>query len=131
MENGTIPSNLENTVKSQLIDGRGLTCCITGITQPELLIAVHIKPWGIDEKNRLNPRNGIVLNALHDRAFEVGLITITPEYIIKVSSILKKNNNSSLYSYFLTYENKMISLPSRFLPDKEFLEYHNKERFKI
>jgi len=24
MENGTIPSNLENTVKSQLIDGRGL-----------------------------------------------------------------------------------------------------------
>ncbi len=34
------------------------TCCITGIQQPELLIASHIRPWGLDEKNRLNPQNG-------------------------------------------------------------------------
>jgi len=103
------------------------TCCITGIMQPELLVAGHIKPWGIDEKNRLNPRNGIVLNALHDKAFEVGLITITPEYIIKISPAIKSKNN--LHEYFLRYEGESIILPSRFLPDKQFLEYHNKERF--
>ena len=106
------------------------TCCITGMRHPELLVAGHISPWGADEKNRLNPRNGLALNALHDKAFECGLITITPEYKIKASSILKKNRDLSVRNYFLKYENKKIILPSRFFPDKKFLEYHNKERFR-
>ena len=107
------------------------TCCITGLKNPELLIAGHIRPWGLDEKNRLNPRNGIALNALHDRAFELGIITILPSYKIKISSVLKKQAKStSIKNYFLRYENKEIILPSRFLPDADFLEYHNKERFK-
>lgn len=54
------------------------TCCITGIRKSELLIAGHIRPWGLDEENRLNPRNGMAINALHDKAFDAGLITITP-----------------------------------------------------
>jgi putative restriction endonuclease len=106
------------------------TCCITGIRQSELLVAGHISPWGIDKENRLNPRNGLALNALHDRAFECGLITITPGYKIKISLILKKKESLSVQDYFLKYENRPIILPSRFLPDKKFLEYHNKERFQ-
>lgn len=105
-------------------------CCITGINQPELLIAGHIRPWGIDEKNRLNPRNGISLNALHDKAFELGHITITPDFIIKVApSILKQNTKASI-DYFHRYHSQKINLPSRFLPDIEFLKYHNETRFK-
>ncbi|MGB4848383.1 MAG: HNH endonuclease [Saprospiraceae bacterium] len=107
------------------------TCCITGIKQPELLVAGHIKPWSIDEKNRLNPQNGIAINALHDKAFESGLLTITPDFRIKVSSVLKKQSKSeTIRNYFLSYENKSIILPSRFLPDSEFLKYHNQKRFK-
>ena len=51
-------------------------CCITGLAQPELLIASHIIPWSVNEKERLNPSNGICLNALHDKAFDSGLIAI-------------------------------------------------------
>ncbi len=106
------------------------TCCITGISKPELLIAGHIKPWRLDKKNRLNPRNGIAMNPLHDKAFENGLITVTPNYRIKVSPILLKDKKSnSIEQYFLQYENKEIILPTKFLPDTEFLKYHNKERF--
>lgn len=105
------------------------TCCITGINQSELLIAGHIRPWGIDEKNRLNPSNGIALNALHDRAFEAGYITITPDYKIKVSASILKQDSGNLAAYFHQYDGKEIVLPSRFLPDAEFLRYHNKERF--
>ncbi len=43
-------------------------CCITGLSIPDLLIASHVIPWSKDEKNRLNPRNGLCLNAMHDRA---------------------------------------------------------------
>ena len=107
------------------------TCCITGLNQSELLIAGHIKPWSEDEKNRLNPRNGIAINALHDKAFENGLITTTPEYKIKISDvILKQKRTESIETYFLQYENKDIVLPSRFLPDIEFLKYHNDYRFR-
>lgn len=107
------------------------TCCITGIQQPEFLIASHIKPWSLDEKNRLNPKNGILINALHDRAFENGLITIDTNFRIKVSSILIKQKSQILIEdFFLKYEGKVIQLPTRFLPDIEFLRYHNKERFK-
>lgn len=105
------------------------TCCITGIQQPEFLIAGHIKPWSLDEKNRLNPRNGILLNALHDKAFENGFITISTDYILKVSPLLNKKSKTT-EDYFSKYENKPIIMPSRFLPDLEFLKFHNQERFK-
>lgn len=107
------------------------TCCITGMKQPEFLVAGHIKPWSMDEKNRLNPRNGIAINALHDKAFESGLLTISTEYKIKISPLLFKQKASKITEeYFLRFENQDMILPSRFLPDVEFLKYHNQVRFK-
>lgn len=85
----------------------------------------------MDEKNRLNPQNGIAINALHDKAFENGLLTITPDYKVKISPILlKQKKTQTLEDYFLKYHNQNIILPSKFLPDIEFLKYHNEERFK-
>jgi len=106
------------------------TCCITGIDKSELLIAGHIRPWSVDRENRLNPRNGLALNSLHDRAFENGLITITPDYIIRVSSELKSSKKPIYQSFFEKYDGKEIILPSRFFPDPNFLKYHNHERFR-
>lgn len=117
--------------RSSILASYNNTCCITGIQQPEFLIAGHIKPWSIDEKNRLNPQNGIAINALHDKAFETGLITITTDYKIKISPVLfKQKKSKSIDEYFLKHENQEIILPSRFLPDIEFLKYHNEFRFK-
>lgn len=117
--------------RSSILASYNNTCCITGIQQPEFLIAGHIKPWSLDEKNRLNPQNGIAINALHDKAFETGLMTITTDYRIKISPILLKQKKSkSIEDYFLKYHNQEIILPSRFLPDTEFLKFHNEIRFK-
>ncbi len=106
------------------------TCCITGLKQKEILIAGHIRPWGIDEANRLNPRNGLAMNALHDKAFESGFLTITTDYKIRISPVLFKEKSEVMENLFIKYDNKEIVLPSRFLPDIEFLKYHNNERFK-
>ncbi len=117
--------------RSSILASYNNTCCITGIQQSELLIAGHIKPWGIDEKNRLNPQNGIAINALHDKAFESGLLTITPDFKIRISShLLKQKKSKSIKDYFIKYNKQKIILPSRFLPDIEFLKYHNDVRFK-
>lgn len=102
-------------------------CCVTGIDNADLLIASHIVPWSKDEKNRLNPMNGLCLNALHDRAFDKGLITVSAEdYCIKVSSRLKKKNNiESLEQNFIALEGKSIFIPDKFVPSQELLKIHN------
>ena len=106
-------------------------CCITGLGIPELLNASHIIPWSKDETNRVNPRNGLCLNAIHDRAFDRGLLTITPEFKIIISKSIKRNNaDSAIQDFFLQYDGSEIKLPTRFLPDANFLEYHNKSVFR-
>lgn len=117
--------------RSSVLAAYNNTCCITGIQQVEFLIAGHIKPWSIDEKNRLNPQNGIAINALHDKAFENGFITITTDYKVKVSRLLLETRNQQTSEFFGKFNGQPIILPSRFFPDVEFLKYHNEERFRF
>lgn len=103
-------------------------CCITGLSYPELLVASHIKPWKDSDSKieRTNPMNGLSLNALHDKAFDRGLITITPDYIIHVSSKIKLAfNNNQTNEWFTSYDKNRIIIPNKFAPKREFLEYHN------
>lgn len=105
-------------------------CCITGIAIPELLVAGHIIPWSVNHKHRTNPANGLCLNALHDKAFDKGLITITPDYKIKLSEILlEKIKKTASDTFFNAYDGKQITLPQKFHPLKEFLEYHSTNIF--
>ena len=101
-------------------------CCITGIQQPEFLIAGHIRPWGLDEKNRLNPRNGVAMNALHDKAFDAGLITFSENYSVIISNATSEHSKK----YLERHEGRSLRLPSRFLPSQEFLKYHRETVFR-
>jgi len=105
----------------------GGKCCVTGIPYNALLIASHIKPWHVSDSKleRTNPCNGLCLNALHDKAFDQGLMTVKPDYTICFSSKLKKFYNDESMNWMLQFENRKINLPERFLPNREFLEYHN------
>lgn len=105
-------------------------CCVTGLNIPSLLVAGHIIPWAKDDKNRMNLSNGLCLNPLHDKAFDLGLITITPSYEIKLSSSLHKSSNPAVKEFLLQFNEKVISLPYKYLPDKKFLEYHNSNIFQ-
>jgi len=105
-------------------------CCITGLAVSELLSASHIVPWSVDLKNRANPRNGLCLNALHDRAFDRGLISISPDMRVEVSPILLKLTDISSQKMLLSYEGTQLRLPKQFKPDPEFLAFHRKEIFR-
>ncbi len=108
-------------------DGR---CCLTGLAVPELLNASHIVPWRIDVKNRTNPRNGLCLNALHDKAFDRGLISIDAGYRVLVSPVAKKARSDSLHDLLVRYEGSKIKLPHHFQPDPSLLAYHREEVFR-
>jgi putative restriction endonuclease len=116
----------QNDFRQRILASYNEKCCITGISFTSLLVASHIIPWSKNKQERLNPRNGICLNNIHDKAFDKGLITITSDFKVKLSdAILSKRRDYNIQKYFIEYENQPIILPDRFSPSIEFLEYHN------
>lgn len=106
-------------------------CCITDISIPDLLIASHIVPWSKDEKNRLNPQNGICLNSIHDKAFDKGYITIDFDFRVVISKKIEDyKEDINIQRFFYDFEGKNINLPKRFIPDENFLKYHHDVIFK-
>lgn len=103
-------------------------CCMTGIAVPALLSACHIIPISKceNEEDQLNPQNGLCLNALFQRAFTSGLMTVdSRSYKIAVSPKLKENPDPTTKEWILSREGEEIQLPSRDTPLSRCLEYHN------
>lgn len=105
------------------------TCCITGIADPRLLTASHIKPWGKDSENRHNPANGLLLSATLDRAFDRGLITVDRNRRIQVSRQLRESQSRETRDYFTQFEQAQLRPAIRFDPDPVFLDWHNAHCF--
>lgn len=100
-------------------------CAISRIDIQDLLVASHIVPWSKNEKERLNPENGICLSALYDKAFDKGLIGLNVKYEILISSELRKKQTEDFYGYYFGHlDGSKISLPSKYHPRKEFIEFH-------
>lgn len=104
-------------------------CCITGLAIPELLVASHIVPWRDDPANRLNPRNGLALSILHDKAFDLGMITINDDMTVRVSQKKFRVRNKFFVTALKDYDGKSIELPDKFQPHEDFLAYHRERIF--
>lgn len=106
----------------------GGRCCVTGLQEPQLLIASHIVPWSESPENRLNPRNGLCLSPLYDRAFDQGLITITPGSLkIRVSQKLRDAvADEYVQQALVALDGFPIRPPERLRPDNELLAWHQK-----
>jgi predicted restriction endonuclease len=104
-------------------------CCISGLSVPQLLVASHIVPWRSDTKNRLNPRNGLCLSMLHDKAFDTGLIGVSDDFTVQVSPTIKRLDDTFLASSILKYDGCRLQIPDKFLPHREFLAFHRDNIF--
>lgn len=112
--------------RSMILASYNLSCCITGVKTIGLLVGSHIVPWSEDKENRLNPRNGLCLNTLHDKAFDLHLFSIKPDFSIVLSKRLKKEKtNKFIEENFFQFDGKQITEPRKFLPDEKFLIKHN------
>lgn len=121
----------QNFFRSTILSSYNTKCCITALAIPELLVASHIISWSDNQSNRTNPHNGLCLNSIHDRAFDQGLITVSPDYKILISEYIETYPTGKMVDdLFKKYHKQPIILPDRFLPSKEFLEYHNQMIFK-
>lgn len=121
----------QNIFRDMITANYDRQCAISGIDIPEFLIASHIIPWSKNEKERLNPENGICLSMLYDKAFDRGLIGIEKDYIIIISDKLKKYNKKEYYQQnFGAIDGMKLHLPNKHLPNPLFLEWHRDTIFQ-
>ena len=100
-------------------------CCVCSLPCEALLVASHIIPWTLRADLRANPKNGLCLCALHDRAFDRGLISVSPAHVIHTSkTIVNLSPHEVIARMFTSYDGTRIMLPGRFTPDPESLKYH-------
>lgn len=105
-------------------------CAISGLAVPQLLNASHIIPWAVNVERRADPRNGICLNALYDRAFDRGLITFDEDLRVVISDRLHAADPPSLRRHaLLAIHGQPLRTPNRFAPDQEAMAYHREQVF--
>ena len=117
--------------RNRLLENYGGRCCLTGLSVASLLVASHIKPWAASDPatERLAPDNGLLLNALHDRAFDQGLITLDRELRVVVSPTVPHGDEAAERALW-GLAGRSIELPRAFAPRREFVEYHNDVVFR-
>lgn len=77
--------------RESLVEQYQSTCPLTGLENPSLLVASHIKPWkSCSNHERLDPNNGILLSAVFDRLFDSGLISFKENGEILWSGVLSE-----------------------------------------
>lgn len=99
-------------------------CCISGVSEARLLVASHIVPWSLDKGNRLNPSNGLCLSAIHDKAFDSHLFSLTDDARVVLSKRLRTTKDEFLREVFWPADNRQIELPERFAPSTSFIRQH-------
>ena len=100
-------SSLESTIKKSLIQARRgqgqfranvraieQSCRLTGVSNPSLLIASHIKPWRVCEssKDRLDGMNGLMLTPDADLLFDRGFIGFNDNGDVLLSSRIDRED---------------------------------------
>ena len=121
----------QNVFRKMILKIYNQTCCITGLDIPEVNRASHIIPWAKDASKRLDPRNGLCLSATYDAAFDRNLISLDEDYrVILSKDITEYYANKSVKEYFLSKEGRKITMPTSYLPHKDYLaEHRSKGRF--
>ena len=120
----------QNLFRKSVLSSYNFRCCISELSVQKLLVASHIIPWKDDQNNRLNPRNGLCLSMIHDKAFDLGMITITDDLKVLVSQKYHSESDEFFQNSLGYFDGKELVLPNKFSPDRDFLAYHREEIFE-
>lgn len=133
------PTEIDRVVRTRRVQGffrdtvltsYGFRCSLTGLDVPELLNASHIIPWATSVERRADPRNGLCLNVILDRAFDRGLIAFNDDLTVIVSSRLTRHHEAGGILVPGGLVGRRLNPPSRFDPDPRALEYHRTTIFQ-
>lgn len=105
-------------------------CALCSLNHISLLVASHIIPWSQNREHRLNPQNGLCLCAIHDKAFDTGLISFDENLAILFSNEIEQIKEKTFIDYFGQFEGQKLNIPKKFYPSLEFLAFHRENIFR-
>ncbi len=102
-------------------------CAITGEKVLPVLEAAHIRPYAEKGEHRVD--NGLLLRSDAHTLFDRGYLTVTPEFRIEVSKRLHSDFDNG--EEYFAWHGHEIQVPTRSdqRPAREFLQWHNEQRF--
>jgi hypothetical protein len=110
--------------RDRLMSLWGCRCAVTGLDLPAVLWASHIKPWrDANNRERLDPYNGLLLSPSYDAAFDTGLITFAEDGRIVLSTGLTPSRVERLG---VSTAARIDSLQER---HSGYLDYHRRNVF--
>lgn len=103
-------------------------CALSSSRILHVLESAHIKPYAVSGTH--SPTNGILLREDVHTLFDLGYITVTPEYKVEVSKRMKEEFENGVEYYGM--QGKTIHLPEveQFRPSQKMLSWHNENVFR-
>lgn len=97
-------------------------CTICRLREPRLLDAAHIVADS-EEAGEPTVTNGLSLCSIHHRAFDEGLVGVTPDYLVQVHPHLRDEEDGPMLAVLKDAHGAAIVLPRRAAhrPDRELL----------
>jgi hypothetical protein len=122
---------VQSFFRSAVLTSYDTRCAISGLAVPELLVASHIIPWSESVERRADPTNGICLNALFDRAFDRGLMTVDEDHRVVVSRRLHDAAGAAdLPCSLREAHGRRLLVPDRFPPAADALRHHRERVYR-
>lgn len=117
----------QGAFRVEVTEAYGRACAMTGEHSLPVLDAAHIRPYNEDGPHSTS--NGLLLRADIHRLFDIGYVTVSPDYTIQVSPRLKQDYDNGKTYYPLHGKPLRPTLIDRDRPSADFLRWHN-ERFR-
>lgn len=119
----------QGTFRARLLDAYGRSCAITGEHTQPVLDAAHIQPYLGPRSNHV--QNGLLLTNEFHTLFDLGYVTVTPEYVVRVSPALSADwqNGKRYYPYD---GKRLAAVPANESerPSASVLAWHNERVFR-
>jgi len=118
----------QGAFRLMVMDAYERRCAITGERTLPALEAAHIRPFS--EHQRHEVRNGILMRSDLHRLYDLGLVTVRPDFSFHVSRTIERDYANGKIYYAL--DGNTISTPSRLeaKPDSDALAWHSTQRFR-
>jgi putative restriction endonuclease len=110
-------------------DAYGRRCAITGESTLPVLDAAHILPYA--EHGAHEVSNGLLLRSDFHKLFDLGLVTVTPDLTVEVSSRIRDEWFNGK-AYYRLHGKRLAVVPERadWRPLPSLLQWHNEKRFR-
>jgi putative restriction endonuclease len=114
----------QGAFRIEVTDAYSRRCAITGERTLPALAACHIKPYAENGPHEVN--NGLLLRSDLHNLFDLGYLTVTLDYKVKVSGRIRAEYENGRHYY--EFDNKPLQVMPRDAqarPAKKFLEWHH------